>query len=426
MGNAFIGVADDISSLYWNPAGLALLQGNTFATTRTTQDLFELTTQTLSYAMPAWRGAAGFHVVYSSYGEGVACSGDPRTDCNPILVGEDDTAFSFSYGRKWSKNLLLGASVKSVTQKITPAGSLSGMGIDIGALMDVSENIRAGLVLQNVGNLSLGVDNVPMNVRLGASYKAPRYKNLLLAFSYESAFQNESTFNIGAEYALSENLLARIGSAGGNFTAGLGVRFENLQLDYAFNRNETLGDQSRLTLGYYVAQKQPKPKVKVEEKKPEEPKTEKLPERGKRPTKVEPAEPAKAETKAETPAEEKPAGRAKRAEAKAEPAAKEAPAEKPAVEKKDETVSASRSISETTQPESKAAAARKQAAAKVEPATGMSAEGAGAVASGRKTDLPTLEDLLGAAAAPEPEPATPTVRLKPSTIGEGAYQLSEE
>jgi hypothetical protein len=433
MGNAFIGVADDISALYWNPAGLALLQGNTFATTRTTQDLFDLTTQTLSYAMPAWRGAAGFHIVYSSYGEGVACSGDPRTDCNPILIGEDDTAFSFSYGRKWSNNLLLGASVKSVTQKITPAGSLSGIGFDIGALMDVSENMRAGLVLQNVGNLSLGIDNVPMNVRLGASYNVPNYKGLLLAFSYESAFQNESTFNIGAEYSLSENLQARIGSAGGNFTAGLGVRFENIQLDYAFNRNEVLGDQSRLTLGYYVAQRQPKPKAKVEEKKPEETKTEKLPERGRRPTKAEPAETAKAETKTEPkteakteqPAAEKPSGRAKRTAPKEEPAAKEEPASKPVAEKKVETVGGSRSISETTQPESKTAAAKKRAAPVVTSESGMSAEGEGAVMSETKTELPSLDDLLGPAAA-EPEKVVPAAKLKPATIGEGAYQMSEE
>ena len=63
--------------------------------------------------MPMLGGAGGFNVVYTSYGQDLACSGDPRDNCNPILIGEDDTAASFSYGRRWRNNIMIGATVKS-------------------------------------------------------------------------------------------------------------------------------------------------------------------------------------------------------------------------------------------------------------------------------------------------------------------------
>ncbi len=442
MGNAFAAAAEGVDSLYWNPAGLGLLTRNTFSTTRSEQDFFDLTTQSLSYAQPTGRGAAGFHLVYSSIGTGTACAeADPRNEgCTPVTIGEDDTAFSFSYGMKYRKNLLIGASLKSVRRKLTPAGTDSGWGFDVGAMMDVGRDIRGGLVIQNIGGLGLGdEDEVPMNIRFGLAGKVPSMPKLMLAASYESAYMNKSVMNLGAEYALSDTVALRLGSSDGNFAAGLGVTYESVQLDYAFNKDDVLGDQSKLTLGYvYREQKKKAPKAETTTAAP--------PERRKPPVKEAAKEekPAAAATAEETkPAEEKSAGRGKKktteetpaeekpAAAETKPAAEEKPAAASA-EKIDRKRGVSESLNEEKKPaaESKPATEVKAKKAETKAAVGDTvAEGAGAYVGGGKSSLPSFEELTGGTAtAVEEEPVKTTVEPRRSAppIGEGTFGLDGE
>jgi len=408
MGNAFVGIADDVGATYWNPAGLALLKGYSFSTTRSTQDEYDdLTTQGFNFAKPLGRGVIGFNAVYTTLGDYPACASfdpNPPYRClSYMVIGEDDTAFSFSYGWRHRKNLLLGASIKHARQEVKPSFNASGWGFDIGALMEFNNGAKAGITLQNAGDMNVGEDTIPFNVILGGSGKIKSIKHLTLAFSIETGYLDESLFSIGAEYELSENLRARIGSSDGDFAAGLGVNFENLQLDYAFNRNDLQGDQSKLSLGYYI-----NPAKKHPPKKPQE----------------------KIEPKKETPAaEEKPVERpanrprkpAETEEPKAEPEKTKAEPEKTEKTEEPQSVQRKRGISESLKPEEERKPVREE---KTAPAKKPKTEAEPSY--GQKVTLPTFEDLLGPAAEPAPEPVEAPrpepVRYNP---GEGLFKLEQ-
>src|ERR1700733_1844251 len=68
MGEAYVAQADDVSSLYWNPAGLALMQERqaSFSYDQMYQDLKY---QNASIGIPLENGAIGGSLSYLGYGD---------------------------------------------------------------------------------------------------------------------------------------------------------------------------------------------------------------------------------------------------------------------------------------------------------------------------------------------------------------------
>src|SRR6267378_327417 len=67
MGEAYTAMADDVSSLYWNPAGIALLNQSQ-ASFMYSQWLKDLTYNNASVAVPLENGGIGARLSYISYG----------------------------------------------------------------------------------------------------------------------------------------------------------------------------------------------------------------------------------------------------------------------------------------------------------------------------------------------------------------------
>src|SRR5258708_5756670 len=83
MGEAFTAMSDDVSSLYWNPAGIALLnqsQGSFMYN----QSLKDLTYNNAAVATPLENGGIGASVSYLSYGkiDGYDTQGNPTGNVN--------------------------------------------------------------------------------------------------------------------------------------------------------------------------------------------------------------------------------------------------------------------------------------------------------------------------------------------------------
>jgi len=433
MGNAFVAVADDIGAAYWNPAGLALLSGSTFSTTRSTLDIFDLNTQTLSFAAPAYGGVAALNLVYSSISGGIETEFDPVTG-RLVPIGtfeETDTAFSVSYGKEYKENLYLGGTIKHARQKVSRY-SASGFGLDLAALYQYNDYIRAGLVLQNVGDMDIGSDTIPFNVRVGASIVVPQEPKLLIAVSYETEYLNESVASIGAEYRFAENLTARLGGNEDGLSAGLGVRFDKFHLDYSFNRNDDSGDENRLTVGYYVEPRKKAPEKKGQEAQAtattesEQPRTTpSRPERAKKTGDAAEEEVAPAVVADEAPKR----GREKKDSDEKKPAATE-PA--PAAEETAATSVPKRGTISTSepaaQPETKQEPVATLPSLPSKPEVPASSEsdmklqpvGGG---DGRRVELPGLDDLLGEPDPPEARMYREEQSRRDGRIGEGSFRL---
>src|SRR6266478_3475489 len=68
MGEAYTAMADDVSSLYWNPAGIAILNQSEASFTYS-QWLKDLTYHNVSVATPLENGGIGASLSYLSYGD---------------------------------------------------------------------------------------------------------------------------------------------------------------------------------------------------------------------------------------------------------------------------------------------------------------------------------------------------------------------
>src|SRR5260370_344404 len=113
MGEAYVAQADDVSSLYWNPGGLALMQE------RQASFMYDQMYQGLNYSnvgigIPLENGAVGGSVSYLGYGniDGYDQTGAPAGSLSAhSAVG---TLGASWLGNQWS----LGANVKGIQEKL--------------------------------------------------------------------------------------------------------------------------------------------------------------------------------------------------------------------------------------------------------------------------------------------------------------------
>jgi hypothetical protein len=257
MGGAFVAVADDATTLHWNPAGLSGLHGF---------QVFGMRTSVYSV------DGLSEDAVLASYGTGTQGFGLGwmRTGAKDLY---DENLYSentimVGYGRRTPVDgLSLGASVKRLSN-VAPRYEYyndpaydedgdSGYTGDIGALY-WKGNWRAGAVFRNIGEPELQVlsttedpDPVVSELRIGGSYlfrevmlmtvelRAPR--------EVPEYFEDSYTINLGTEVWFYEAFALRAGMNRDRITAGLGLRTKHVQVDVALLSERRIGSLYRLS-----------------------------------------------------------------------------------------------------------------------------------------------------------------------------------
>lgn len=240
MGGAFIGVADDATAVYYNPAGLALLSG------RQVYSMYTNRYNSVSHLAAIYgERNLGFGIV------SLQANGIELTDEFGNPSGYTDYGEQCILGAAATKyrGLNIGVTVKYYRQKLTDDDTGSGITADVGVIYDLP-GFRIGAVGRNVFgevNYSTGaVDPFDRKVGLGASWKMA--KDLTVAVDV----WNDLRANLGAEYAAGNLALrcgARVTEEGTNFAAGFGAKVRNFQVDYSFETHPVLADNHRLSLG---------------------------------------------------------------------------------------------------------------------------------------------------------------------------------
>ncbi|MEW6618677.1 MAG: PorV/PorQ family protein [bacterium] len=264
IGSAFTSIADDVSSIYWNPAGLSKLKYKE-ALFMHTQWVTDIKSEYLAQAQPLKYGGYGVSLLYLY-----------TTDIRRNKLGKEsgsfnnyDSCVTLAYGYKLNSNISLGLSLKIISGCLdtTKANSYC---IDIGGLYK-RDNLRLGAVIQNLG---LGMkfrdesDPMPINFKLGAGYKLLD-KNLTLAVDIDKPIDDNISIKLGTEYSYKDTIIGRIGyQIGrdvGGLSTGIGFKFRDYKLDYAFVPYDKLGNTHRISLTMQFApkieEKPPIPKV---------------------------------------------------------------------------------------------------------------------------------------------------------------------
>jgi long-subunit fatty acid transport protein len=261
LGNAYAGISDDSTAVYWNPAGLTQL--NTKAISVTHSMLFEgIYYDWVSCVKPLdnGQGILGIGVQYLSYGT------LKETDSTGLEIGNfkpNDASVSLSYARKIGV-VSTGINLKYITSVIKNAAT--AFAVDLGGMYDGikigGNKLKIGVAVQNVGTKMKFVDQeekLPLNVKAGVAYDLKN--NWLVAVDVNSPIDGEVNVGAGTEYVYKVKQGIEVAGRAGystvtkdvgglnGLTAGLGLAYEGYSLDYAFVPFGDLGDTHRLSFG---------------------------------------------------------------------------------------------------------------------------------------------------------------------------------
>ena len=254
MGGAFTAVADDVDTLTYNPAGLALLKQPELGY------LHMLYLADIGYnfggaALPLPAGEDTFGL-----GLGLVNLGTPTFDSTYGLapaVSAGDNAILLALAYRVKDVLAFGATGKYILRNLATY-SANALGGDAGVLFTPGPHFRAGLVLLNVGQSVQFIseaDPLPTIVRLGLAYQILDVPHHSLLVSADNGYELGSSSYVGAagaEYWYDKTLALRVGYTGDafeqHFTAGAGINVDPVEFDYAYAPMGTLGDTHRFSL----------------------------------------------------------------------------------------------------------------------------------------------------------------------------------
>jgi tetratricopeptide (TPR) repeat protein len=190
-----------------------------------------------------------------------------RDDRNVLLdsgLSDSQSEISFGYGRPFGDLWTAGASFKLRRQSLAGLSG-SGMGVDVGitgrpmavlgARAPWAQGLTWGLCLSNVVRPSIRLDREsvadPGAVRTGVAYLHPLfgYRAILAALDVEKASPTGARVHAGAEFRLHPMLALRAGVSNGSLTAGTGLRWRDLSVDYVYENHE-VDPVHRLGLAY--------------------------------------------------------------------------------------------------------------------------------------------------------------------------------
>lgn len=259
LGGAYTALAQDASSLYYNPAGLGALPSSQLSLMHA-QLFGDATYDYLGYARNFRRGGGwGAHFLREGIGDVPG-----RDEFNQPTGPQQFTQTGFGLGAGWqgviTPRLSLGLGLKAVDRKL--AGSADRLyGADLGAQYGpvLDRRLTVGVVMQNAGSFATGDtdDKLPLQLKVGAACR------LFEGFQLAADVDESGQFRIGTEYNLGMFAL-RGGYPGQGFAVGGGVTlFKSLTVDMAVLHHPALGMSQRMSLGYRFGARQPPKQVAI-------------------------------------------------------------------------------------------------------------------------------------------------------------------
>lgn len=277
MGSAFVAVADDVTSGYWNPAGVADVEGRAVQLMHSETFGDVVNYDTGAYVHPIENGGAIAITVVR-----LAVDDIPFTDFEEdedriyydksriTLESDSEMAMLVTYAREASDALRLGGNLKLIRKSIADY-TCYGFGFDIGAKYDLWDGVAVGANIQDVTTTFLSWDTkererIMPTAKTGLAYtmNLPSAGGVLtLAADADFRFENRRTadeYHVGAisadthygiEFVYRGLLGVRAGLAAGEMTAGAGVVLGGFAVDYAFGQHAYL-DSSHRVSGAYV------------------------------------------------------------------------------------------------------------------------------------------------------------------------------
>jgi hypothetical protein len=264
MGDAYVALADDATAVYWNPAGIARLSGQSISLNHTSWPANILFDQAAYVFSIKWiPGMLGVNVRALTMSRDIV-----RTTYLPEGTGETfdagEWAYGLSYARALTDKFSAGFSINYVQTGLDDVKG-SSTTFDFGTLYDVGVlGAKIGMSIQNIGSDMSFIDEkvkMPVFFRVGGSFDVMQMgeSKLIAAAEFTHPPDNSEKLNLGAEYAFHDYLFLRGGYKLNydteGLTAGFGVKFpltivksSVARLDYAYQDMNYLSASHRVSV----------------------------------------------------------------------------------------------------------------------------------------------------------------------------------
>jgi len=286
MADALLPLADDVSALYYNPAGLTLLEGQHAAVS-----YFSLPVGVYNMWLGAARGypelgmTVGASLTYLNSG-----MMEETTPLAPTGTGREfnwvDMAVGVTVAKRLTNKFSTGLTLKMINES-TMEFDATGWAADVGTYYDTGwRSLRIAMIISNFGSEPKFIEKtyrLPINFKFGVSLDligaAGDEHFVVGAFEFGHPSDNVEQVDLGLEYGFHDRFFLRLGKqingikrdewndyvvdpgldpflekpllSLDGFSAGVGFQFEfagfDAALDYAFLPNEYLGSLQMVT-----------------------------------------------------------------------------------------------------------------------------------------------------------------------------------
>lgn len=269
MGEAYTAISEDAYSSWWNPAGLASVEGPELAATYN-DSMEDVANQYLSVAYPLRYGSTlGLSVTRLSVSP---FQGYDAQGVKNGKVESSDMSVGAAYGRAIMKDeierpvLNVGAGFKVISEKLDGI-SANTAALDLGAVYYIrpdnywmskapAQEFRIAATLRNLGpGLKFDKESspLPLSATLGGSWHSHPGGSASLILSLDQTISRDENYYaaLGAEYVAFQVLSLRAGyrtgqDIGSGLRFGVGFRLSIADIDYSMSPFGELGAMHKL------------------------------------------------------------------------------------------------------------------------------------------------------------------------------------
>jgi hypothetical protein len=259
LGGAYTSIADDVSALYYNPAGLIQLDSRQVMVSLIDYPA-DISYSFVGLAFPAIGGMIGFSYYGLDAGEMNVTTHSYQFGVAGWTFGARDYALAMTYARSLTDRFSVGGTIK-VIDELYEDERATGWAADLGTQYNTGfRNFKISMMMSNFGpDMKFLEDEFPLPIsfKFGGAIDVadgPRH-HAVLAIEGSHPADNREKYNMGMEYTYQRFASFRIGQRWehdiGGLSYGGGLAFKvggrALRVDYGYQDFEFLTEIHRFS-----------------------------------------------------------------------------------------------------------------------------------------------------------------------------------